>query len=62
MKFKKLVEKLETRRPEGMTGAELQVANEDLMPVPPEKRTWDWINFMNLCIADGFNLNPFTMS
>ncbi|KAI3613946.1 hypothetical protein CBS9595_004123 [Malassezia furfur] len=62
MKLKKLVQKLETRRPEGMTGAELQVANEDLMPVPPEKRTWDWINFMNFWIADGFNLNTFTMS
>ena len=62
MKFKKLVEKIETRRPEGMSGAELQVANEDLMPVPPEKRTWDWINFMNFWIADGFNLNTFTMS
>ncbi|WFD00006.1 hypothetical protein MYAM1_002752 [Malassezia yamatoensis] len=45
-----------------MSGMELQVANEDLMPVPPEKRTWGYLNFINFWIAEGFNLNTFTMS
>ncbi|WFD00005.1 hypothetical protein MYAM1_002751 [Malassezia yamatoensis] len=45
-----------------MSNAELQVANEDMMPVPPEKRTWGSMNYVNFWIADGFNLNTFTIA
>ncbi|WFD36570.1 hypothetical protein MCUN1_003453 [Malassezia cuniculi] len=62
MEWKAFVQKLETRRPEGLSVAEMQVANEDLMPVPPEKRTWTWWNFVSFWIADGFNLGTFTMT
>ena len=62
MRLREVFRKLETRHPEGMSGAELQVANEDLLPTAPEKRTWDWSSFVSFWIADGFNLNTFTMS
>ena len=62
MNLKKVVQKLETDHPDGFSTAEMQVANEDLLPVAPEKRTWGHLNFVNFWIADGFNLNTFTMS
>lgn len=62
MRLRHVLKEIETRHPEGMSGAELQVANEDLLPMSPEKRTWGWISFVSFWIADGFNLNTFTMS
>lgn len=56
------LKKLETRHPEGMSNAELQIANEDLLPMAPEKRTWTHLSFVNFWISEGFNLNTFTMS
>jgi len=39
---------LEVNRTEGLSYTEQFLSNEDLLPVPPEKRTWSGWNFVYL--------------
>lgn len=42
-----LIRRLETSHPEGLTQTEMFLANEDLMPVTEDKKTWDSWNFVS---------------
>lgn len=56
MSLKRLVHKIELTPPEGcVTAIDRQLAGEDLLPVPPHKRQWKAISFVNFWIADSFN-------
>ncbi|KAF7325731.1 hypothetical protein MKEN_00423500 [Mycena kentingensis (nom. inval.)] len=54
-----LLRRLEVDHPPGLTQKELFLANEDLYPVPVEKRTWAGWNFYAFWIADSFNVNTW---
>ncbi|KAI0720755.1 permease for cytosine/purines, uracil, thiamine, allantoin-domain-containing protein [Cerioporus squamosus] len=54
-----IVKKLEVSRTEGLTYSESFLQNEDLLPVPEEKRTWGYWNFIAFWIADSFNINTW---
>jgi NCS1 family nucleobase:cation symporter-1 len=41
-----------------VTSIDRQLAGEDLLPVPPHKRQWKAISFVNFWIADSFNGEP----
>lgn len=49
------------RRPGESRGNAL-LRNADLLPVPPERRTWGWIDFTAFWISDGLNLNTFMIA
>ena len=49
------------RRP-GESWGNAMLRNADLLPVPPERRTWSWINFAAFWISDGLNLNTFMIA
>ena len=49
------------RRPGESRGNSL-LRNADLLPVPPERRTWGWMNFASFWISDGLNLNTFMIA
>lgn len=40
----------------GLTNAQLMLANEDLKPVEPARRTWGSWNFVAFWISDSFNI------
>ncbi|KAI0739069.1 permease for cytosine/purines, uracil, thiamine, allantoin-domain-containing protein [Daedaleopsis nitida] len=54
-----LFRKLEVSHSEGLTYSETFLQNEDLLPVPEEKRTWGVWNFVAFWIADSFNINTW---
>ncbi|KAK0482212.1 permease for cytosine/purines, uracil, thiamine, allantoin-domain-containing protein [Armillaria novae-zelandiae] len=54
-----ILKRLEVPHEQGLTNRELFLTNEDLSPVPPEKRTWRSINFVAFWIADSFNINTW---
>lgn len=56
------LKKLETSHPEGLSRIELLLANDDLLPVEEQKRTWNHSSFVAFWVADCFNLNTFTIS
>ncbi|KAF8330117.1 permease for cytosine/purines, uracil, thiamine, allantoin-domain-containing protein [Amanita rubescens] len=56
------LEKLEVSRAPGLTFAQQFLSNEDLVPVPPEKRRWAGKNFIYLWIADSFNINTWMLA
>ncbi|GAC99164.1 uracil permease [Pseudozyma hubeiensis SY62] len=49
------------RRP-GESRGNAMLRNADLLPVPPERRTWGWIDFTAFWISDGLNLNTFMIA
>lgn len=49
------------RRP-GESWGNAMLRNTDLLPVPPSKRTWGWVNFTAFWISDGLNLNTFMIA
>lgn len=49
------------RRP-GESWGNAMLRNADLLPVPPERRTWGWVNFAAFWISDGLNLNTFMIA
>ncbi|KAI0696837.1 permease for cytosine/purines, uracil, thiamine, allantoin-domain-containing protein [Cytidiella melzeri] len=51
--------KLEVSHDEDLTYTELFLSNDDLLPVPPEKRTWKAWNFVAFWVADSFNINTW---
>jgi hypothetical protein len=44
---KRILKKLETNHPDGLSGTELFLASEDLLPVTEDKKTWDYLNFVS---------------
>ncbi|KAJ3564149.1 hypothetical protein NP233_g8481 [Leucocoprinus birnbaumii] len=54
-----VLQKLEVPHPPGLTYRQLFLSNDDLAPVPPEKRQWRGINFIAFWIADSFNVNTW---
>ncbi|KAK8214833.1 uracil permease [Zalaria obscura] len=46
----------------GLTNAQLMLANEDLKPVEPARRTWGSWNFVAFWISDSFNINTWMIS
>lgn len=63
-KAAKAMRKLEVRGapPAGTSFADAFLTNEDLAPVAPDKRTWTTLDFCAFWIADGANLNTFTIA
>jgi len=57
----KWIRKLEVSRPDSddVSYSQQFLANDDLLPVPPEKRTWAAWNFVAFWIADSFNINTW---
>ncbi|KAF8637764.1 hypothetical protein AX17_002589 [Amanita inopinata Kibby_2008] len=54
-----LLERFEVKRAPGLTYTQQFLSNEDLAPVPPEKRKWSMRNFVFFWIADSFNVNTW---
>lgn len=51
-----------SERRDGESWSAAMMRNADLLPVPPEKRTWSWVNFVAFWISDGLNLNTFMIA
>ncbi|KAF9528685.1 permease for cytosine/purines, uracil, thiamine, allantoin-domain-containing protein [Crepidotus variabilis] len=54
-----LLQKLEVSHAPGTSYQQMFLLNDDLVPVPPEKRTWRSRNFFAFWIADSFNVNTW---
>ncbi|KAJ6595835.1 permease for cytosine/purines, uracil, thiamine, allantoin-domain-containing protein [Mycena vulgaris] len=54
-----LLQRLEVAHEPGLTHSQLFLTNEDLLPVPEEKRTWKAFNFFAFWVADSFNVNTW---
>ncbi|KAF2835408.1 hypothetical protein M501DRAFT_999167 [Patellaria atrata CBS 101060] len=54
--------KLATNSEPGLSNAQLLLTNDDLAPVPPEKRQWKAWNFVGFWIADSFNINTWMIA
>ncbi|CDO77085.1 hypothetical protein BN946_scf184473.g29 [Trametes cinnabarina] len=56
-----IVQTLQVRQDQNVSYSESFLQNEDLLPVPEEKRTWGYWNFIALYdwIADSFNINTW---
>ncbi|KAH8828996.1 permease for cytosine/purines, uracil, thiamine, allantoin-domain-containing protein [Flagelloscypha sp. PMI_526] len=54
-----ILTKLEVNHEPGLTYSQLFLQNEDLVPVPPQNRTWKTRNFIFFWIADSFNVNTW---
>ncbi|KIY70484.1 NCS1 nucleoside transporter family [Cylindrobasidium torrendii FP15055 ss-10] len=53
------LKKLEVAHEPGLSHKDIFLSNEDLQPVPPEKRTWKSRNFVAFWLADSFNINTW---
>ncbi|KAJ8481865.1 hypothetical protein ONZ51_g5709 [Trametes cubensis] len=54
-----LIQKLQVPHDRTLSYSESFLQNEDLLPVPEEKRTWGYWNFIAFWIADSFNINTW---
>ncbi|KAH9941577.1 permease for cytosine/purines, uracil, thiamine, allantoin-domain-containing protein [Epithele typhae] len=57
-----IIEKLEVSDTRGLPYSEQFLQNDDLLPVPKEKRQWGTWNFIAFWIADSFNINTWTIA
>ncbi|KAM6503521.1 Permease for cytosine/purines, uracil, thiamine, allantoin domain containing protein [Amanita muscaria] len=57
-----LLKLLEVNRPEGLTYTQQFLCNEDLLPVPPEKRTWTAWNFVSFWISGSFSVSIWMLA
>ncbi|EED21556.1 uridine permease Fui1, putative [Talaromyces stipitatus ATCC 10500] len=62
MSVRRFVNKLAVDSEPGLTNAQLMLTNDDLRPVPPERRKWDWWNFVAFWIADSANINTWMIA
>ncbi|KAH9925124.1 permease for cytosine/purines, uracil, thiamine, allantoin-domain-containing protein [Fomitopsis serialis] len=63
--LRQLLSKLEVNQvasDEDLSYAEGFLRNEDLYPVPPERRTWAMWNYVSFWITDGFNMNTWEIA
>ncbi|KAG9128279.1 hypothetical protein FRC07_001920 [Ceratobasidium sp. 392] len=58
-RHKSLLQKLEVGHEPGLSTTQLFLSNEDLQPVPPERRAWKAWNFYAFWVADSFNINTW---
>ncbi|KAF3941243.1 hypothetical protein ABW19_dt0208333 [Dactylella cylindrospora] len=58
-KVKAFLKKIEVDNEEGLTNRQLFLLNEDLKPVEPARRKWQWFNFVFFWISDSFNVNTW---
>ncbi|ORX43457.1 NCS1 nucleoside transporter family [Hesseltinella vesiculosa] len=56
--FRAFLKKLEVPQDNTIT-TESRWINQDLAPIPPERRTWKWWNFCAFWISDCLNVNTF---
>ncbi|KAG9221692.1 hypothetical protein CCMSSC00406_0005605 [Pleurotus cornucopiae] len=56
---KDVIRRLEVPHEPGLTYSQLFLSNHDLVPVPPEQRTWGSLNFVAFWLADSFNVNTW---
>ncbi|CAE6424561.1 unnamed protein product [Rhizoctonia solani] len=54
-----ILKRLEVEHEPGLSNTQLFLTNEDLQPVPSERRTWKAWNFYAFWIADSFNINTW---
>ncbi|KDQ58522.1 hypothetical protein JAAARDRAFT_155037 [Jaapia argillacea MUCL 33604] len=59
MGFNDFIKLLEVPHEKDANYTQMFLENEDLVPVPPEKRTWKHWNFVTFWIADSFNVNTW---
>ncbi|KZT23733.1 NCS1 nucleoside transporter family [Neolentinus lepideus HHB14362 ss-1] len=57
--MKNPVRYLEVSHKPGMTWTESFLENEDLVPVPPEQRTWGHWNFVSFWVTTSYNINTW---
>ncbi|KAJ8081670.1 uracil permease [Marasmius tenuissimus] len=57
-----ILNKLQVEHQPGLTFSQMLLTNEDLRPVPPERRKWSKRNFYFFWIADSFNVNTWMIS
>ncbi|EEA25686.1 uracil permease [Talaromyces marneffei ATCC 18224] len=62
MSVRRFVDKLAVESEPGLSNAQLMLTNDDLRPVPPERRTWGWWNFVAFWIADSANINTWMIA
>ncbi|KAG0706917.1 permease for cytosine/purines, uracil, thiamine, allantoin-domain-containing protein [Suillus ampliporus] len=55
--FNRIIQSLEVTHEPNLTLTEQLIANEDLLPVEPEKQTWRGYNYVSFCITGMFNVN-----
>ncbi|PFH48677.1 hypothetical protein AMATHDRAFT_64898 [Amanita thiersii Skay4041] len=58
----RLMKRLEVNKAPGLSYTERFLANEDLVPVPEEKRKWGTWNFIFLWIANSFDVNTWMIT
>ncbi|KAJ5184040.1 hypothetical protein N7492_001656 [Penicillium capsulatum] len=54
--------KVQVQTEPGLTTSQLMLTNDDLRPVEPERRQWNWLNFVAFWIADSLNVNTWMIS
>ncbi|PIL23546.1 transporter [Ganoderma sinense ZZ0214-1] len=57
-----IIQRLQVDHAPGLTYSELFLQNEDLLPVPEEKRTWGYWNFIAFWVATSFNVNTWMIA
>ncbi|KAK4704084.1 nucleobase:cation symporter-1, NCS1 family, partial [Phenoliferia sp. Uapishka_3] len=62
MGFSNFIKMIEAPSPEGLTGAERFLQNDDLLPVPESQRLWKTRNYLAFWLADSFNVNTFQIA
>ncbi|OJA08368.1 hypothetical protein AZE42_01007 [Rhizopogon vesiculosus] len=55
----RIIQRLEVAHEPELTLAEQLTANDDLLPVEPENRTWRGYNYVAFWVADMFNINTW---
>ncbi|EPS43020.1 hypothetical protein H072_2984 [Dactylellina haptotyla CBS 200.50] len=58
-KFDAFIKKIEVDNEAGLTSRQLFLLNDDLKPVEPARRKWQWFNFVFFWVADSFNVNTW---
>ncbi|SMY19597.1 unnamed protein product [Zymoseptoria tritici ST99CH_1A5] len=58
----RIIDKAAVDSEPGLTAGQLMLANHDLKPVEPERRTWRSRNFVAFWISDSFNINTWMIS
>ncbi|KAK6341050.1 hypothetical protein TWF696_009359 [Orbilia brochopaga] len=58
-KLRAFVRKVEVANEAGLSGKQLMLLNDDLKPVVPALRTWEWTSFVYFWISDSFNVNTW---
>lgn len=59
--LQRFVRFIEAPNPRGLSTKQMFLENEDLKPVEAGRRLWRKRNFITFWIADGFNLNTWSV-